>query len=290
MAPVTFFLVAILYFLNSFTAADTCNGDNCLRALRQHSSSALDFCRSYTAAQYGTAAPTPTFVPTTCYPQRLSSACYCADQVSNPTYTPPACPSSQVIQNPSFYGQPAADSRNIDIRPWVIAVPTGVPGCVPAVGYSLADMSGAWGDPRSIQCRFDPVIGGLSTITQDIKLCPATEYTLRIATACDFWTGSGDFGIQFQVSLSGVTILPWAPVCPSCADPSNNSDSGCRFGAYYEKHSATFTAPTSGSGSLIISVRQPAGLNATQVPALFDQIFVNPLGDTSENNPAQIPF
>jgi hypothetical protein len=92
-----------------------------------------------------------------------------------------------------------------------------------------------------------------------------------------------------MVSLSGVTILPWAPVCPFCANPSN-SDSGCRFGAYYENHSATITAPASGSGSLVISVRQPAGLNATQVPALFDQIFVNPLGDTSANDPAQISF
>jgi hypothetical protein len=150
MAPITSVLLAAFLSLNSFAAADTCNGDNCLRALRQSSSSALDFCHSYTTAQYGTAAPTPTFVPTTCYPQRLSSACYCADQVSNPTYTPPACPSGQLIQNPSFYGQPAADSRNVDIRPWVIAVPTGAPGCTPAVGYSLADMSGSWGDPRSM--------------------------------------------------------------------------------------------------------------------------------------------
>lgn len=142
----------LLASLGSFAAANTCNGDNCLNALRnaQHSSSALAFCHSYTTALYGTAAPTPTFVPTSCSPQRLSSACYCADQVSNPTYTPPACPSSQVIQNPSFYGQPLKDTSNVDIRPWVLAVPTGAPGCVPAGSYSQADMSGAWGDPRSM--------------------------------------------------------------------------------------------------------------------------------------------
>jgi hypothetical protein len=110
-----------------------------------------------------------------------------------------------------------------------------------------------------------------------------------MATACDFWTGSGAFGIEFKVSLTGTTILPWGPVCPSCADP-NNADSGCRYYAIYEDHSATFTAPASGSGSLVISVRQAAGLNATQVPALFDQIFVNPVGDTSTDDPAQIPF
>ena len=147
MAPVTAFLVASLA---SLAAANTCNGDNCLNAMRQHSAAASSFCNTYTTTLYGTAAPTPTYVPTTCGPQRLSSACYCVDGVSNPTYTPAACPTGQVGQNPSFYGQPAADSRNVDIRPWVLAVPTGVPGCVPAVGYSLADMSTSWGDPRSM--------------------------------------------------------------------------------------------------------------------------------------------
>lgn len=78
-------------------------------------------------------------------------------------------------------------------------------------------------------------------------------------------------------------------MCPACADPNNpNHDDGCRYYAEYENHSATFTAPASGVGSLVISVRQPAGLNATQVPALFDQIYVNPVGDTSESDPAQI--
>ena len=29
------------------------------------------------------------------------------------------------------------------------------------------------------ECRFDPVVGGLSTITQDIKVCPGAQYTVR---------------------------------------------------------------------------------------------------------------
>jgi hypothetical protein len=29
------------------------------------------------------------------------------------------------------------------------------------------------------QCRFDPVVGGSSTLTQDIKLCPSAQHTLR---------------------------------------------------------------------------------------------------------------
>ncbi|KAJ7264549.1 hypothetical protein B0H12DRAFT_1230737 [Mycena haematopus] len=274
-----------LLLLLPFTTAATCNGDNCLNALRAPAitSIALSFCNSYTDGYlYGYAAPTPTFVPTTCSPQRMSSACYCADNTGNPTYTPAPCPTSgQILENPSFYGQPISDPRFVDIRPWVIAVPTGTPGCVPAGSYSTADMDGFWGDPRSIECSFDPVVGGLSTVTQDILLCPSTQYTLRIATACNFWSGSGDFGIQFQVSISGTVILPWGPVCPACEASGPTGE--CHFESDYENHSAVFTSPASGKGSLIVSVRQPAGLNATQVPALLDQIFVNPIGDTSED-------
>jgi hypothetical protein len=145
MARPSILLLASFPLFGSFAAANTSNGDNRLNALCRHSSSALAFCHSYTTAFYGIAAPTPTFVPTACSPQRLSSACYCANQISNRTYTPPACPSSQVIQNPSFYGQPYTDTGSVDIRPWVLAVPTGTPGCVPASSYPLADMTGAWG-------------------------------------------------------------------------------------------------------------------------------------------------
>ncbi|KAJ7813013.1 hypothetical protein B0H13DRAFT_1925804 [Mycena leptocephala] len=294
MPPSPLLLALFLLLPLPLATANTCNGDNCLNALRHVAitSSALSFCHSYTEGRYGTAAPTPTFVPTTCSPPRVSSACYCADNVGNPTYTPAACPTSgQILQNPSFYGQPIADGRNVDIRPWVIAVPTGTPGCFPAGSYSTADMNGMWGDPRSIECSFDPVVGGLSTVTQDIMLCPSMKYTLRYPTIIAHVlafpaNSSGDFGIQFQVSISGSVILPWGPVCPACQASGPNGD--CRFFVEYENHSTLFTSPASGKGSLVVSVRQAAGLNATQVPALFDQIFVNPIGDTSDNDPAEI--
>ncbi|KAH8887235.1 hypothetical protein GQ53DRAFT_328567 [Thozetella sp. PMI_491] len=282
-------IICLGSLLPSFASANTCNGDNCLNALSQSLSSAVTFCHGYTANLFGTTYPTPTFIPSACNPQRLSSACYCADRTSNPTFTAPACPTGQVLQNPSFYGQPFVNSWNVDIRPWVIAVPTGAPGCVPAGSYSTADEDLAWGDPRSIQCSFDDTVGGLSTVTQDILLCPSATYTLRLSTACNFWTGSGDFGIQFQVSLGGTVVLPWGLPCPACADPSNPGyDSACRSYALFEDHTATFTAPASGTGSLVISFRQPAGLNTTQVPALLDLIYVNPVGNTDMNDPAEI--
>ncbi len=149
MGPIRLAVVCLASLL-PFTAANTCNGDNCLNALSRSYSSAVTFCHSYTTNLFGTAYPTPTFIPSTCNPQRLSSACYCADRTSNPTFTPPACPTGQAIQNPSFYGQPISDGRNPDIRPWVLAVPSGAPGCVPAGSYSTADMNLAWGDPRSM--------------------------------------------------------------------------------------------------------------------------------------------
>jgi hypothetical protein len=77
------------------------------------------------------------------------------------------------------------------------------------------------------------------------------------------------------------------PVCQASASPFGDFD--CRSFAVYEEQRAVFTSPNSGKGSLVISVRQAAGLNATQVPALFDQIFVNPIGDTSELDPSN-PF
>ncbi len=90
--------------------------------------------------------------------------------------------------------------------------------------------------------------------------------------------------------MGPTTVIPWGPVCPQCQNQTYADNSGCRYYAVYEHPSATFTAPASGTGSLIISVRQAAGLNAVQVPALFDQIFVNLVGDTSTGNPSQVSF
>ena len=80
---------------------DTCNGDNCLNALRGNSASATTFCDYYTQTLSPTS--TPTYVPSTCGSARLSSACYC---LGVPTYTATACPTGQAVHNPSFYGKP----------------------------------------------------------------------------------------------------------------------------------------------------------------------------------------
>ncbi|KAI3326838.1 hypothetical protein HD806DRAFT_488348 [Xylariaceae sp. AK1471] len=278
---VLFSSLAVLV-LSGLAVADTCNEDNCLRALKAIGSRAVtSFCSDYT--DYNperTTLPPPTFVPSTCGSQRVSSACYCADNIPNPTYTPIPCGAGQMLQNPSFYNYLASD---VDIRPWVIAVPSGAPGCYPMNGYSTAYST----DHYSIECQFGTT-GGKSTVTQDVYLCPSTQYTFTIHTACDFWTSTGDFGIKFRVTLNGQVIIPTQSACPICADPNNpdwNED--CRYEAAYETANATFTSPASANKhSLVIEVTQASDLVGQQVPLLMDSILINSIGNTDVNDPA----
>jgi hypothetical protein len=111
-----------------------------------------------------------------------------------------------------------------------------------------------------------------------------------MASGCNFYTSSGDFGITYRVLLNHQVILSSRKACPNCADLSN-PDSGpeCQNGGYveYELQSATFTSPAgTGTLSLIIEVSQPAGLIGQQVPMMMDQIFINRVGDTSTGDPA----
>lgn len=71
-----FKLLALLPLFTPLTAAQ-CNSDNCLRALRGHTSSAIPFCATYTLT---TSAPIATWVASPCQtnPSRVSSACNCA--------------------------------------------------------------------------------------------------------------------------------------------------------------------------------------------------------------------
>ena len=190
---------------------DTCNADNCLRAVRGRSSDGSAFCSSYTApaVEFGQsyAGPTPTWVPTTCTAARLSSACYCNDVPSWTAPPTPSCPApgagapapSQVIQRPSFYYY--QDTSYLDIAPWVITYDSGLPGCVPSGTYSNADMEGPWGDYKYMWvlrptfatwerdadgcswCSFGTGPGktGLSAVIQDVVVCPNQKYTFTYA-------------------------------------------------------------------------------------------------------------
>ncbi|MCJ1283062.1 hypothetical protein MMC26_002389 [Xylographa opegraphella] len=88
------------YFLNHIKT------DNCLRALRATQtpgrlSSAQAFCSSYTN---GAAVATPTYIPATCNPSRISSACTCIATTSAPTPTMGSGGVSQVKRDAGFAG------------------------------------------------------------------------------------------------------------------------------------------------------------------------------------------
>ena len=83
---------------SALLARAQCAEDNCLRALRNHITSASSFCNTYATAVQTATDGFPTFVPTTCGPTRVSSACSCAVTKGPCATNAPA----QVVQLPDF--------------------------------------------------------------------------------------------------------------------------------------------------------------------------------------------
>jgi hypothetical protein len=257
---------------------DTCNEDNCLRAFQHYSSSASSFCSDYTQGVAPTTSPLPSFIPATCTAPRASSACYC---LGVPTYTPAACPTGQVMHNPSFYGNPPG-AENVDIEPWVISHTSGTGGCFPASGYSIAAEDSTWGDPRCVECVYGPD-GGQDSISQDVAVCPGMHYTFIIHTACNTWQFRGIIGVQFRVLYNHLQIIPWTNACAPC-NAENQDD--CEFQPIYQELTAQVVGPSDGKATFEIQVAQAGGFTQTVLPLLLDLIFLNSAGYTGpEDNP-----
>lgn len=88
----------------------------------------------------------PSYIPTTCSPSRVSSACAC---IASETSAPAACSTGQVVVNPSFYGPPPIPQPQLS--PWVIGHDSGSPGCVfnPS-SYDDAARDQYFADPASM--------------------------------------------------------------------------------------------------------------------------------------------
>lgn len=109
-----------------------CNADNCLRALEAKPLDASTYCTAYTTSVRTVTTGFPTYIPQSCGPSRVSSACSClATATASPTPTP--CPTSNVVANPDFYGVHPGDQT---LTPWVITSKLGSPGCTYVQGYS----------------------------------------------------------------------------------------------------------------------------------------------------------
>ena len=121
-----------------------CNADNCLNALKNHAASASAYCTSYTTSTQTATTGFPTYIPQTCGPSRVSSACSCLattttavlTTTTTTTTSTTACSTptgyygNNYVANPDFYG-----NQDQTLAPWVITNEAGSPGCNYVRGY-----------------------------------------------------------------------------------------------------------------------------------------------------------
>ena len=79
-----------------------CTQDNCLRALSNHATSASPYCSSYLTATQTATTGFPTYIPSTCGPSRVSSACTCLA-------LPPSTSSTSTAAQCTHTGQVSGD-------------------------------------------------------------------------------------------------------------------------------------------------------------------------------------
>ena len=140
----TFNLVYLLAFISSAVASPAvtptpvpvCNNDNCNRALRASISAASSFCATYTTSAVTATTGIPTYIPSTCGPSRISSACTCVVTKNACAFNAP----TQVVQDPGFEATPdpkVSDSIHSGAgTPWQATDTTGKDWFVQGEGHS----------------------------------------------------------------------------------------------------------------------------------------------------------
>ena len=136
--------ICLLAFISSAAASPAasptpvpvCNNDNCNRALRASISAASSFCATYTTSTVTATTGIPTYIPSTCGPSRISSACTCVVTKSACAFNAP----TQVVQDPGFEATPdpnVSDSVHSGAgTPWLATDTTGDDFFVQGDGYS----------------------------------------------------------------------------------------------------------------------------------------------------------
>ena len=103
-------LLCLLAFISSTVASPAVtatpvpvyNNDNCNRALHASISAASSFCATYTTSSVTATTGIPTYIPSTCGPSRISSACTCVVTKDACAFNAP----TQVVQDPGFEATP----------------------------------------------------------------------------------------------------------------------------------------------------------------------------------------
>ena len=224
-----------------FVPRAACNADNCLRALFNHATSASSFCSTYTTTTNTLTTSLPTYVPASCSPSRVSSACSCLV-----TPAPPSpCPTGQVLTNPDFYGcEPTYEDCGPMLSPWTINTLSGSPGCNLGNGYTYSND----GDPSAITCRFDSSTGGVSRIIHPLDLCPGHTYNLTAHLGFTDNSPPTSSSPTFKILVGTKTIVQAQNACGVGSKACELNEGG----SWYRAVTAVVTGPTDGPDMQLI--------------------------------------
>ncbi|KAL8668245.1 MAG: hypothetical protein Q9202_000223 [Teloschistes flavicans] len=236
-----------------------CNQDNCYRALSGSISAASSFCATYTTAIVTASTGTPTYIPSTCGPSRISSACTCVVTKNACAFNAP----TQVVQDPGFEQSPSpkvSDSVHSGAgTPWQAVDTTGRDYFDTGDGYSQPGFWVAWGYDNG-------GLTGTATLTQNLTFCTSSHY------AFSAYVGRRPVGTIYNATITvylGNTVL--VPTQKTCIDAND-----CKLNPpgvsddYYRHLSAAVPFPPPSAAVLKVVIYRES--NGNPPPLGFDTL------------------
>ncbi|KAL8640859.1 MAG: hypothetical protein Q9228_002261 [Teloschistes exilis] len=250
-----------------------CNQDNCYRALSASISAASAFCATYTTATVTASTGIPTYLPSTCGPSRVSSACTCVITKNACAFNAP----TQVVQDSGFEQTPdpkISDSVHSGAgTPWHAFDTYGRDFFDSGDGFN---QKGAW-----VVWGFDyGGVTGTATLTQNLTFCTSSHY------AFSAYVGRRPDGIIFNatitVYLGNTVLVPTQKTCIDAADcklenyPNGSTD-------YFRHITAAVPFPPPSAAELKVVIYRESNGNGTSRPpdgfdTLLDDVTISKVG------------
>ncbi|CAF9926114.1 MAG: hypothetical protein HETSPECPRED_006259 [Heterodermia speciosa] len=271
--------ICLLAFISSAVASPAasptpvpvCNNDNCNRALRASISAASSFCATYTTSTVTATTGIPTYIPSTCGPSRISSACTCVVTKSACAFNAP----TQVVQDPGFEATPdpkVSDSVHSGAgTPWLATDTTGDDFFVQGDGYSGPGFWHVWGYGSDFHG-----LTGTATLTQTLNFCTTSKYAFSAYVG---YAGQGPFNTTITVYLGNSVLIPTQKTCKDeadCALPTNPKDPQ---GGYRHLVADIPSPPPSEAVLKVVIYRESSGNPPPALPdTLFDDVTITKVG------------
>ncbi|KAL8693982.1 MAG: hypothetical protein Q9218_001280 [Villophora microphyllina] len=249
------------------TPTPVCNSDNCNRALRVSISAANSFCATYTTATVTASTGIPTYIPSTCGPSRISSACTCVVTKDACAFNAP----TQVVQDPGFEQTPdpkVSDSAHSGAgTPWQGTDTAGRDYFVSGDGH-------VWGYDYN-------GLTGTATLTQNLTFCTASRYSFSAYVG--YYPISANrttelFNTTITIYLGDTVLVPTQKTCKDAADcPLTN---GVTSPDYYRHITADIPQPPPSAAVLkVVIYRETNGdPPVKQHDTLFDDVTITKVG------------